>query len=86
MSQRREYAGKLNSEVIGKQVEVTYHHGNIESTVRDMLVKVLHTDEGVRLFFRGTEWKRQGLGLFADNGDLGLLVTPLQSVIVKDDS
>lgn len=67
-------AGELDSSHVGKVISVTYVHGNITSTVRDVVEKIIHERDGVRLHFRSTKWNTGGFGLITPLVDLGLLV------------
>lgn len=81
----RELAGNLTSRFVGSSVEVTYQDGNIESTVRDMIEKIVHSSEGVRLFFKGTRWSPHPVAItLGAPVDLGLLVPPNAYVTIKD--
>lgn len=85
MSDKREYAGNLGANFIGKSVEVTYTHGNIQSTVRDEIVKITHSTEGVRLFFKGTRWTPNTIAMsLGGPPDVGLLVPTNAYVHIKE--
>lgn len=80
----RRIAGELDSQQLGKIVEVTFASGNITSTVRDVIEKITHESEGVRLHFRSTKWMAQ-VNLFSVATDQGLLVSPNSYVTIVDD-
>ena len=80
----RRIAGELVHQEIGKTVEVGFSNGNVTSTVKDVIEKIVHEAGGVRIHFRGTKWYAQKSFLL-DPVDQGLLVAPNSYVIIMDD-
>lgn len=76
-------AGSLGYIHLNKNVEVTYVHGNITSTIRDVLVRVTHHSLGTTLHFKDTTWP-SGIPPFA-TADAGLVVGCRVTVTVNDD-
>lgn len=76
-------AGSLGYIHLNKNVEVTYVHGNITSTIRDVLVRVTHHSLGTTLFFKNTTWPSGMMPFVAE--DTGLVVGYHLMVTVNDD-
>lgn len=79
----RRIAGELDSQHVGKTVEVSFSRGNISSTVRDVVEKIVHEADGVRIHFRGTKWYVQ-TSILLGPVDQGLLVAPNSYVTIVD--
>jgi hypothetical protein len=79
-------AGELGFRHVGMRVAVTYAHGNITSTIQDVLEKVTHEKDGTRLFFVGTKWRPNTLSLLSSVTDIGLLVDSPHFIEIKDQS